>query len=97
MEIAQFVLHGIETAIRQESVDYLGTKDFVPHALNSILADKTLKVSVQGETGLSWSESKIPGLSLIDLGAKDWHIYNDSYGTDQEKHFVRFLHDNEGR
>lgn len=95
VEIAQFVLHGVETGIRQESVEYLGTKDFVPHALNSILADKTLKVSVQGETGLSWSESKIPSLSLIDLGTKDWHIYDDSYGTDQEKHFVRFLHDNE--
>lgn len=54
VEIAQFVLHGVETGIRQQSVDYLGTKDFVPHALNSILADKTLKVSVQGETGLSW-------------------------------------------
>lgn len=95
VEIAQFVLHGVETGIRQDSVDYIGTKDFVPHALKSILADKTLKVSVQGETGLSWSESKIPGLSLIDLSAKDWHIYDDSYGTDQEKHFVRFLHDNE--
>jgi hypothetical protein len=34
-------------------------------------------------------------ISLIDLGAKDWHIYDDSYGTDQEKHFIRFIHDNE--
>jgi type III restriction enzyme len=97
VEIAQFVLHGVETGIRQESVEYLGTKDFVPHALSSILSDKTLKVSVQGETGLSWSESKIPGLSLIDLSAKDWHIYDDSYGTDQEKHFIRFIHDNEAK
>jgi type III restriction enzyme len=97
VEIAQFVLHGVETGIRQESVEYLGTRDFVPHALNSILADKTLKVSVQGETGLSWAESRIPGLGLIDLGAKDWHIYDNSYGTDQEKHFVRFIHDNEAK
>lgn len=97
VEIAQFVLHGIETGIRQESVEYLGTRDFVPHALNSILADKTLKVSVQGETGLSWSESKIPGLDLINLGAKDWHIYDNSYGTDQEKLFIRFIHDNEAK
>jgi type III restriction enzyme len=97
VEIAQFVLHGVEAGIRQESVEYLGTRDFVPHALNSILADKTLKVSVQGETGLSWAESKIPGLGLIDLRAKNWHIYDDSYGTDQEKLFIRFIHDNEAK
>jgi len=95
VEIAQFVLHSIEAGIRQESVEYKGTEDFLPHALNAVLTDKTLKVSVQGETGLSWAESKIEGLSLIDLGAKDWHIYDDSYGTDQEKHFIHFIHDNE--
>ena len=50
---------------------------------------------MQGETGRSWEDSNIEGLSLIDLGSKDWHVYNDSYGTDQEKYFIRYMSEKE--
>lgn len=95
IEIAQFVLHAIETDIKQQSVEFKGTKDFEPYEVNKIVTDKSLKISVQGERGLSWSESNIEGLDMIDLNSKGWHVYNDSYGTDQEKFFIRFIHENE--
>ena len=94
LEIAQFVLHQIAAGIERESVEHLGTKDFKPHELKAYVVDKTLKMGIQGESGRSWKESTIEGLSLIDLGQKDWHVYDDNYGTDQEKHFIRFLNDN---
>ncbi|MFT6464990.1 hypothetical protein [Halopseudomonas sp.] len=31
------------------------------------------------------------------LSAKDWYVYDDSYGTDQEKHFIKYLNDHVDR
>lgn len=95
VEISQFVLHRIESEIKRNDVEYLGDRSFQPHDLKTIIVDKKLKIGVQGESGRSWEDSNIEGLSLIDLGKKDWHVYNDSYGTDQEKHFIRYMSEKE--
>lgn len=97
LDIAQFVLHQIESGVKRESVEYIGTKDFKPHLIKDRFTDKVLKLRIEGETGLSWKESNVPGLDQIDLSGKDWHAYDDSYGTDQEKHFIKFMHDQEAR
>lgn len=93
LEITHFVLHQIEAKVRTKSVDYNGTKDFKPKMIKDVVVDKEIKIRVQGEQGLSWKDSKIKGLDQIDLYAKDWHVYDDSYGTDQEKLFLRYIHD----
>ncbi|TDX27679.1 DEAD/DEAH box helicase family protein [Rhodovulum visakhapatnamense] len=93
LDIAHFVLHQIEAGIKRESVEFLGSKDFKPYPIKDRFIDKTLKLSKEGETGRSWSESNIPGLDQIDLSAKEWHVYDDNYGTDQEKHFIKYLND----
>lgn len=97
--IAQYVLHQIESGVKRESVEYVGTKDFKPHKISECFTDKTLKLRIEGETGLSWvkGESNVPGLDQIDLTAKDWHAYDDSYGTDQEKYFIKYLNDHAAR
>ena len=97
LDIALFVLSQIESDMKRESVDFVGTKDFKPHLIKEIFTDKTLKLRVEGETGLSWKESKVPGLDQIDLIAKGWHVYDDSFGTDQEKLFVLHLNDHAKR
>jgi type III restriction enzyme len=97
LDIAQHVLHQIESGVKRESVDYIGTKDFKPYPIKDRFTDKVLKLRVEGETGLSWAESNVPGLDQIDLSGKDWHAYDDSYGTDQEKHFIKYIHDQEAR
>ena len=99
LNISQYVLHQIESGMKRESVEYVGTKDFKPHKISECFTDKTLKLRMEGETGLSWvkGESNVPGLDQIDLTAKDWHAYDDSYGTDQEKHFIKYLNDHAER
>ena len=94
---AQYVLHQIESGVKRESVEYIGTKDFKPYRIKDRFTDKVLKLRIEGETGLSWTESNVPGLDQIDLSGKDWHAYDDSYGTDQEKHFIKYMHDQEAR
>ena len=97
LDIAQYVLQQIESGVKRESVEYLGTKDFKPYPIKDRFTDKVLKLRIEGETGLSWTESNVPGLDQIDLSRKDWHAYDDSYGTDQEKHFIKYMHDQEAR
>lgn len=97
LDIAQYVLHQIESGVKRESVEYIGTKDFKPYPIKDRFTDKVLKLRIEGETGLSWTESNVPGLDQIDLSSKDWHAYDDSYGTDQEKHFIKYMHDQEAR
>ncbi|WP_173935081.1 DEAD/DEAH box helicase family protein [Chelativorans sp. Marseille-P2723] len=99
LDITQYVLHQIESGVKRESVDFVGTKDFKPYRISDRFTDKTLKLRIEGETGLSWvnGESNVPGLDQIDLTTKDWHAYDDSYGTDQEKHFIKYLNDQADR
>ena len=93
VDIARHVLGRIERAVRDRDSTYRGTDRFNPFLIRDIITDKTLKISVSGETGRSWAESEIDGLQMIDLKRKDWYVYDDNYGTDQEKHFIRFIHD----
>lgn len=93
IDIARFVLEKVEAAIKATRVDHIGTRDFVPKLLGKILVDKSLKIGIEGERGRSWSESEIEGIDHIDLHAEDWHVFEDSYGTDQEKYLIRFMHD----
>lgn len=99
LDIAQYVLQQIESGIKRESVEYIGTKEFKAYPVRERFTDKVLKLRTEGETGLSWvnGESNVPGLDHIDLSDKDWHAYDDSYGTDQEKHFIKFMHDQESQ
>ncbi len=99
LEIVQYVLSQIKIEVKSESVEYVGTKEFKPHKISECFTDNTLKLRMEGETGLSWvkGESNVPGLDQIDLTTKDWFAYDDSYGTDQEKHFIKYLHDHSER
>ncbi|MCE0761007.1 DEAD/DEAH box helicase family protein [Marinobacter sp. G11] len=95
LSITQYVLHQIENGVKRESVEFVGTKRFEPQKISECFTDTTLKLRKEGETGLSWvkGESNVPGIDQIDLTAKDWYVYDDSYGTDQEKQFIKFLND----
>ena len=99
LDIAQYVMHKIENDVKRESVEYVGTKDFKPYPIKDRFTDKTLKLRIEGETGKSWvkGETEVQGLDQIDLSCKDWHAYDDSYGTDQEKHFIKYLNDQADR
>ena len=97
LDIAHCVLHQIESGVKRESVEFIGTKDFKPYPIKDRFTDKMLKLRIEGEAGLSWTESNVPGLDQIDLSSKAWHAYDDSYGTDQEKHFLKYMHDQEAR
>lgn len=97
LDIARFVLGKVEVAVTASRIDHVGTREFEPRQLWQILVDKNLKIGIEGERGRSWSESEMEGIDHIDLHAEDWHVFEDSYGTDQEKYLIRFIHDQRDR
>ncbi len=69
---------------------YEGSIKFKPKKFRNVFTDKTIsvaKASVStGGKGISQKNSlNYP----LDLSSEDWYVYNDNYGTDEEKALVK--------
>ena len=87
-EISKYV-----TAIKQE---YEGTKEFEPIKIKDVIVDKSIylsKIDENGGKGDSQSNCRNENyrLNLID---EEWYVYNDNYGTSEEKMFIKYFKTN---
>lgn len=70
-----------------------GTKEFIAKDLKEYVKDtprKKLKVDDEGE-GISQNADKVNSDYKLDLSDKEWFVYNDNYGTTEEKKFVAYF------
>ena len=88
----------LEKLLRQlqtESTEYKGSKIFTPSMIKDTFTDKTLNIANDGtsdkEHGIAQSESNNTSLQL-DLSNQDWFVFNENYGTSEEKYFVKYIH-----
>ena len=73
--------------------EFEGTKEFLPISLKKVLKDKSIYISKIDENGgkgdsqnnCSNDEYK------TDLINEDWYVFNDNYGTSEEKQFIKFF------
>lgn len=95
LRITESVLEKIDDEIQSGSFDYIGTKIFEPISIQYCVKDKTLQISVSEngdqERGIGMRETS-NGALYLDLLDKAWYVFDENYGTDQEKYFVRFIH-----
>ena len=69
---------------------YEGTTDFTDKKFSEVFRSKTLHITDphgEGE-GVSQYASAIRPAWRINLGAADWFVFNDNFGTTEEKAFV---------
>lgn len=94
LRISLSVLLQLEKEILDEYVEYKGTEVFVPVEIRKVVRDKQLKISVgdygDQEYGIPMSSAKHTDLRL-NLSDKDWYVYDENYGTYEEKSFVKFI------
>lgn len=95
LKISKKILTKIAEQLNVNRVDYEGTKEFTPKTINELYEkDKILNISNDGlteqEFGIAQSETSNTELSL-DLSSRDWFVFNENYGTSEEKYFVRYL------
>lgn len=73
-------------------VAYRGTRHFEAKRLNEVLRNKRLQIANPVEGGIGTSQSSDPDSSRrIDLENAEWYVYNDNYGTSEEKSFVKYF------
>ena len=94
LKICLNVLMQLENEILKEYVEYKGAEIFTPLEIREIVRDKRLKINVgdygDQEYGIPMNHAKHPDLQL-NLADKDWYIYDENYGTYEEKSFVKFI------
>ena len=95
LEATILSLNEISNLIKESYTDYKGTKEFSPEGISKIFGkEKTLNISIQEgsnqEYGIGQSETNNPDLN-IDLSKRKWYVFNENYGTSEEKHFVKYI------
>ncbi len=73
-----------------------GTRQFEPMMLNNVIKDKSIyltKIDENGGKGDSQNSCINPDYRL-NLLEEDWYIFNDNYGTSEEKLFIKYFKTN---
>ncbi len=91
------VLEEASAGIASDKIEYKGTKDFKPFMLKDKITDKTLNFSAdEGEDqefGRSMNDPNETAIHL-DLSTRDWFIFDDCYGTSEEKLLIKYIDKN---
>lgn len=95
LDIAVSVLGRLAREIQHGITDYIGTKKFESHAIKNKARDKKLKIIFDEysdkEYGREIGETQNEDLYL-NIGDKDWYIYDKNYGTSEEKYLIKFIY-----
>ena len=88
------ILNTISEVIASDKVEFKGTKAFEPKMLRAVFTDKTLNYMLEEggdkETGRSMNNASETAYHL-DLSKRDWYIFNDCFGTSEEKMLIQFI------
>lgn len=88
------VLEEAVTGIISDKVEYEGTKEFKPFQIKDVITDKvlnfTLDDSEDKELGKSMNNPSETAIHL-DLSSRDWFVFNDCYGTSEEKLLIKYI------
>lgn len=76
--------------------EYVGSKEFEPKQLKVILKDKKISLgSIEGNGGKGNSQKNCSNEEYrLDLTNESWYVFNDNYGTSEEKLFVKYFKTN---
>ena len=88
------LLDKLSSQLQAEKVDYKGTKEFKPFMVKDTFTNKTLNIVNDGnndqEFGISQGETTNQDL-YMDLSSKDWFVFNENFGTSEEKYLVKYI------
>ena len=98
LEIVVEVATKVANEITTRFGDYRGTKSFYREPLRKFFKNKKLSFSVNtnstAETGKPTMRNNIDPKYFVDLNKADWYVYNENYGSSEEKFLVKYFHDN---
>lgn len=88
------ILTQLAKDIRNSYCEYKGTKVFYPQPVKNVVKDKKLNIDIDPssdrEYGKPMSDPTHTSIHL-NIKEKDWYIYDENYGTSEEKYFIKFI------
>jgi len=94
LDAATQILDAIAAVIASDKVEYKGTKSFKPYMLKEKFTDKTLNFALDDngdkEFGRSMNDAGETKYHL-DLSKRDWYVFDDCFGTSEEKLLIQFI------
>lgn len=90
---AKKVLAQVATHVSSLKPGYKGTTEFMRMQLKDVLSDKLIYLSeIQAHGGKGASQNTCENEKYrLDLTQEPWYVFNDNYGTSEEKLFVKFF------
>lgn len=86
------VLGKIAATISGIKETYEGTLEFKAYYLHDIFKNKKINVEpIDGSIGYSQNHSSVFKDWKLDLSKEDWYVFDDNYGTSEEKAFVAYF------
>lgn len=96
LSVALKVFTSVSNDIVNRSPGYEGTKEFTGYPVYSLVEDKMSHIAVREggdqQYGVSMKSTTNDDLRL-NLSEKDWYVYDDNFGTSEEKYLIRFIND----
>ncbi|PIQ89760.1 MAG: hypothetical protein COV72_01555 [Candidatus Omnitrophica bacterium CG11_big_fil_rev_8_21_14_0_20_42_13] len=93
-EVALDAFKELAGKIEASTTEYIGTKEFKGHSICKIVEPSRIgEVLIGGddkEYGIAMSQTTRDDLRL-HLKDHDWYMYDENYGTSEEKYFVQFV------
>ena len=87
------VLKKIATSISNIEETYEGSKTFMAKYIREVFKDKRANCTnpKNGGSGISQNDNTVPMAWKLDLSKEDWFVFEDNYGTSEEKAFVAYF------
>ncbi|WP_308533358.1 DEAD/DEAH box helicase family protein [uncultured Peptoniphilus sp.] len=85
--------NNISSYILSLKPEYEGSKTFYPKKLSEVIKNKSIYISSVDENGgLGKSQNDNPNKNYqLSLFYMDWYVFNDNYGTSEEKLFIQYF------
>jgi len=100
LDVSIFVFEKIKSEIEKNYTEFIGTKIFKSERLKNRIKDPAIinivineNLTSDQERGIPMKESRNNDLKL-DLTNQSWYIYDENYGTSEEKYLIRFIKNN---
>jgi type III restriction enzyme len=92
MDIALDVLRALADDVRRGTPTFRGTYEFKPQAVKHCVKEKSITREYNPVADVGTGMGETTNLDLhSDLRGEDWYVYDENYGTSEEKALVKFI------
>ncbi|WP_311443778.1 DEAD/DEAH box helicase family protein [Ezakiella coagulans] len=88
---AMKIFRDISGYIQKIQTEYEGTREFFANNICDVLKNKKIYIDNPHGEGVGISQLCIFNEDRLDLTFEPWYVYNDNYGTSEEKAFVKYF------